>query len=157
MTERARTGTPAVSPGGNLCVGVFSFDPSEELLTCCSCLVTPDGLASLSAQAMNLTNLTEEDPSSLVIKLLAFQGTTATACSGSLISSTASPLASGMQAWGTTLHALPVSGYTVTENKLSVGVLSAAEFAHITQTCLYNQINGSGNFGQCKGCASGAQ
>lgn len=149
-------GTPA-SPGGNLCVGVFAFDPTEELLTCCSCLVTPDGLASLSAQAINLTSLTTENPSSVVIKLLAFQGTTAAACSGSLISSTSSPLASGLQAWGTTLHALPIGGYTVTENKLSVGVLSAAEFAHLSEACLFNQINGSGSFGQCKGCATGGQ
>ena len=46
------------SSGGNLCVGVYSFDPNEELQSCCSCLVTPDGLVSLSAKAINATNLT---------------------------------------------------------------------------------------------------
>jgi len=96
------------SPGGNLCVGVYSFDENEELLSCCSCFVTPNGLANLSAQAINATSISGGTTTSSVIKLLAFQGTTAASCTGATISSTASPLASGLHAWGTTVHALPV-------------------------------------------------
>ncbi len=50
----------------------------------------------------------------------------------------------GLQAWGTTLHPLPVSGYTTTETPFSIGTLSPAELAHIATTCEFNQINGSG-------------
>ena len=62
-----------------------------------------------------------------------------------------------MHAWGTTLHALPApsTAYTATENKFSASNLSAAELAHITQACEFNQINGSAQSGQCKGCSSG--
>ena len=68
-------------------------------------------------------------------------------------------LAGGLLAWGTTLHALPApsTAYTATENKFSASNLSAAEYAHITQACEFNQINGSGQSGQCKGCQSGGQ
>lgn len=63
------------SGGTNLCVGVYTFDQNEELMSCCSCLVTPNGLVGLSARAINLTNLTGEQPTSLVVKLLAWSTT----------------------------------------------------------------------------------
>ncbi len=156
------------SGNGNICVGVYSFDPTEELQSCCTCLVTPDGLVSLSAKAINATNLTGEAPTSLVIKLLAWS-TTAGASSTSAPGTPAPPtssacnasnpglLTSGLQAWGTTLHPLPAAGYTTTETPFSIGTLSPAELAHVATTCAFNQINGSGTFGQCPGCTVGGQ
>ncbi len=171
----SESGLNAVStPGaGNLCVGVYSFDPNEELQSCCACLVTPNGLVSISAKAINLTNLTGESPTSLVLKLLAWTGTsnatgsstappgtpptgnTCNAATGPSIGVSSTPnLAYGMHAWGTTTHATP-TGYTTTETEFSPAILSVAEFEHLTTFCQYNQINGSGNFGQCKGCSAG--
>ena len=60
---------------GDLCVGVYSFDMNEELQSCCTCLVTPNGLVSLSVDALNATNLTGGLETSLVIKLLAWTTT----------------------------------------------------------------------------------
>jgi len=159
------------SGGTNLCVGVYTFDANEELQSCCACLVTPNGLASLSAQAINATSLTGEKPTSLVVKLLAWSttagasstappGTPAPPTSSSCNPATPGTLAAGMHAWGTTIHQLPVgnrSTYTVSETEFSPAALSAAEYAHITQSCEFNQINGSAQSGQCKGCASGGQ
>jgi len=34
--------------GGSLCAAIFVFDPSQELSECCECLVSPDGLRTLS-------------------------------------------------------------------------------------------------------------
>jgi len=167
-------GTSGINVGdGNLCVGVYVFDPNEELQSCCSCLVTPNGLASLSAQALNAGSLTGENATSLVVKLLSWS-TTAGASSTAPPGTPAPPTSStcnpgspgpagptaGMHAWGTTVHALPSGGrstYTVTETPFSIANLSPAEYAHITQFCQFNQINGSGTSGQCRGCASGGQ
>src|ERR1700722_9153010 len=56
--------TPASA--GNICVNVYTFDPSEEEISCCSCLVTPDGLMSLSVKNDLITNtLTSVIPSSV--------------------------------------------------------------------------------------------
>jgi len=160
-----------ITSASNLCVGVYTFDANEELQSCCSCLVTPNGLASLSAQAINATSLTGENATSLVVKLLAWSttagasstappGTPAPPTSSSCNPATPGTLADGMHAWGTTIHPLPSGGpstYTVTETEFSPANLSAAEYAHITQSCEFNQINGSAQSGQCKGCASGGQ
>ena len=135
---------------GNMCIGVYAFDPNEELQSCCSCLVTPDGLASLSAKAINAASLTGENPTSLVIKLLSW-ATTAGASSTATPGTPAPPTSSacnagspgpagptaGMHAWGTSLHPLPATGYSTTETPFSKAILSTAEFLHITQFCQY--------------------
>ena len=57
------------------------------------------------------------------------------------------------------VHALPVGGpstYTVTETEFSPAAERSCEYAHITPSCEFNQINGSGTSGQCEGCASGS-
>jgi hypothetical protein len=134
--------------GGNLCANVYTFDPSEELISCCTCSVTPNGLQSLSVLKSLIANpLTPATPTAAVIKLIATSGT----CNAATV--TQNNLAPGMLAWGTSLHAQP-SGYGVTESPFLLATLSTAELAHITSTCGFIQSNGSG-FGICKGCAAG--
>ena len=40
----------APQPAGDLFADLFVFDDSEELVTCCGCVVTPDGLLSESVK-----------------------------------------------------------------------------------------------------------
>ena len=137
--------------GGNICANVYTFDPAEELISCCTCSVTPNGLQSLSVLKSLISNpLTPAIPTSTVIKIVASSG----ACNASTVP--ASNLAHGLLAWGTTLHAKPTApvSFGVTEAPFSKSDLSAAELAHITTTCGFIQSNGSG-FGICKGCAAG--
>jgi hypothetical protein len=74
---------------GNLCVNVYTFDPSEEMVSCCACLVTPNALVSLSAKNDLINDvLTPAIPTSIVIKLLA---TTPNVLSGASSSQTCAP------------------------------------------------------------------
>src|SRR5438552_17534818 len=103
------SGTSA-STTGAICANVYTFSPDEQLIACCSCPVTPNGLVSLSARNDLISNtLTPAVPTAVVIKLLA-----SIPVSGSCASSAFAPgaLTSGMLAWGTTLHALPTSPVT---------------------------------------------
>ena len=137
---------------GTICANVYTFDPAEELVSCCACSVTPNGLVSLSVKGSLISNtLTPGVPTSVVVKLLATQQAS---CNAS--SPTADVLASGMRAWGTTVHVLPTTpgGFALTETAFSQATLSAGELAHITSFCGFIQANGSG-FGICKGCAPG--
>ncbi len=158
------------SSSSNLCVGVYFFDPNEELQSCCACEVTPNGLISLSVKANNLNNLTGELPNSEVVKLLAWTATSSSTATGTTFSvgapinpapgaavcNAAAPgtLAGGAQAWGTTLHATP-GGSSMTETPFARALLSTFEYNRLTNFCSYNQFAGSGNFGQCVGCKAG--
>jgi hypothetical protein len=154
---------------GNMCVNVYTFDASEELISCCSCLVTPNGLNSLSARNDLISNtLTAGVPTSIVIKLLsttplglAPNGSGGTCNPSSPIQTPAGPgiggsLAPGMLAWGTTIHALPTTPvtYGVAETPFEASDLSPAEMTKLTTFCGFIQTNGSG-FGICKSCRTG--
>jgi hypothetical protein len=153
----ASSTVPFPTQNGNICANVYTFSPDEQLISCCSCLVTPDGLVSLSARNDLISNtLTPGVPTSIVIKLLASAGTTQAACNASI----ANPLVPGMAAWGTTIHALPVTPgspattYGVTETAFTPSTLSPAEYNRITTLCGFIQTNGSG-FGICRSCRLG--
>jgi hypothetical protein len=159
VTNTGASSTTAFpTQNGNICVNVYTFSPDEQLISCCACPVTPDGLVSLSARNDLISNtLTPGVPTSIVIKLLASTGT---ACNASTAGTGNNALATGMAAWGTSIHALPVTPgspattYGVTETAFTPSTLSAAELTRITTLCGFIQINGSG-FGICKSCRLG--
>jgi uncharacterized repeat protein (TIGR01451 family) len=140
-------------PAGRICVNVYTFDPSEELVSCCSCPVTPDGLKSLSVKQDLVSNtLTPGVPGSVVIKLLATDPAGAP-CNAAAVTTT--NLEGGMRAWGTSLHQNTASGrFEITENVFQASPLSASELSKLTTYCGFIQSNGSG-FGICKSCRVG--
>jgi len=143
--------TNSGASNGNICANVFTFDQEEELISCCSCNVTPNALQSLSVLNSLVSNpLTPAVPAAVVIKLLASNGN----CDAGAV--TQDSLAPGLLAWGTSLHAEATSPitYSLTETPFSLANLSFAELVHITSTCAFIQSHGSG-FGICKGCAAG--
>jgi hypothetical protein len=138
---------------GDLCINIYAFDPSAELLGCCACVVTPGGLASMGVFSSLLSNnLTGVQPTASVIKMIA------TSQSGPCdpTSVTAAQLAPGMTAWRTTLHALPTLPvtYQPAEVPFTPSELSAGELSHLTTFCSFIISNGSGQ-GVCKGCSAG--
>lgn len=156
-------GTSA-SVTGAICANIYTFSPDEQMISCCSCPVTPNGLVSLSAQQDLISNtLTPAVPTSIVIKLLG-----STPVGGSCASSAEAPgaLASGLLAWGTSVHASntitldrkgnpqTTTTKSVTETPFLNGTLSAGELTRLTQLCTFINANGSG-FGICRSCRLG--
>ena len=154
-TGASATATSGFITGGNICVQVYAFDNSEELLACCTCTITPNGLASIEVDdtAAGLYGNTETGaaPSSGVIKLVATAG--GSGCSAT----TEGTLVPGMAAWGTTLHNVEIpagtvtSNFQLTETPFTQSGLSAGEYAHLTLFCSFDQVNGTGQ-GVCPGC-----
>ncbi len=161
ITNAGSSSTTALPiQNGNLCVNAYNFSPDEQLVSCCTCLVTPNGLASLSANNDLVNNtLTPGRPTSIVTKLLASSQAT---CNASTVTPASIAAAAGLVAFGTTIHALPATGTTpagtfaVTETPFTQSVLSPAELTRITTLCGFIQITGSG-FGLCRSCRLGGQ
>lgn len=144
----------------SLCANLYTFDPAEELISCCSCVITPNALQSLSVLKSLISNpLTPAIPTSVVIKMLGSK--TSRSATGAVTCDASTPvpetLAIGLVAWGTTLHAntstTPVTYYG-TETAFTPASLSGQELNHITSFCGFIESNGRG-FGVCKGCAAG--
>jgi hypothetical protein len=146
------SGTSAATTGA-ICVNVYAFSPDEQMISCCSCPVTPNGLVSLSARNDLISNtLTPAVPTSIVVKLAATVPVGGT-CAGSAASPGA--LTSGMLAWGTTLHAAVTAGtFAVTETQFLPATLSAGEALRLVSLCTFINANGSG-FGICRSCRLG--
>jgi len=156
---------------GNLCVNVYVFDPTEEEVACCACLVTPNGLNSLSVKGDLINNtLTPAIPTSVVIKLVATIPTS-TAPSPNLTTcapQTAGTVpAAGLLAWGYTLEpTVPAGTYNAVavhyipstlsgiNNSAYVGGGAETEYAALTAICSFIQADGTG-YGKCGTCGLG--
>ncbi len=168
ITNTGANGASLNGPGfggaaGNICVNVYAFSPDEQLISCCSCLITPNGLVSLSVNQDLVSNtLTGVRPNSVVVKLvntLAGPAATGTSCTNSAALAGAPatfPIpTNGMLAWGTTVHAAAAAGtFATTETAFIPATLSAGELASITGRCTSIIGNGS-TFGICRSCRTG--
>ena len=153
-------GTSAGTTGA-ICVNVYAFSPDEQMISCCSCPVTPNGLVSLSTRRDLVNNtLTPAVPTSIVVKLVASVPLN-NSCSGS--AANWGPLTPGMLAWGTTVHAGAAAGSAavITETPFLPASLSFAgtgpdigEATRLQSLCTFIQANGSG-FGICSSCRLG--
>ncbi|MBY0505809.1 MAG: hypothetical protein K2X03_17975 [Bryobacteraceae bacterium] len=165
MGAGAAAGTSS-STVGAICVNVYAFSPDEQMVSCCSCPVTPNGLVSLSVQRDLLSNtFTPAAPISLVIKLLAsLPSAGANGCAAS--ASSPGTQVPGLLAWATTVHTRrrPEGGDVLqaTETPFSPSTLSVlpgpgdniGELARLTQLCTFINANGLG-FGVCRACQLG--
>jgi hypothetical protein len=157
-------GAPLLGPGlggavGNICVNVYAFDPAEEMISCCSCLVTPDQTKNLGVNRDIISNTaTGTSPTSVTIKLLATlagTGGSGTSCTNSAASVNTATIVAGLAAWGTTLHTAPAGGFATTETAFTPATLSAGELAHLANTCS-NMIGNLSGFGICASCRTGS-
>ena len=147
---------------GQLCANIYAYSPDEQLVSCCSCNVTPNGLNSLSVKNDLASNtLTPIIPSALVIKLVVTEGgSKCTASTAATIDQTSATRKAGLLAWGTTIHAAPTTAgtpagtYAVTETQFANGQPNTEEFKRMAGLCAFIRGNGSG-YGICKSCKIG--
>jgi hypothetical protein len=124
---------------GNLCAMIYVFEPDQQLAECCGCLITPDGLLTLSINNNLADNpLTPVTLTTGAIKIVS-SAPTAGACNAAKPVPTA-----GVRAWGTHIQA----GGVVTETEFSDSTLSAGELTLLKNRCASIHSNGSG-FGTC--------
>src|SRR6204780_4016594 len=158
ITNTGANGAAVLGPGygtqsGNICVNVYTFDPGEELISCCSCLVTPDQTVNLAAiRDLTGNTLTGSIPNSVTVKLLtslAGGDGTGTTCTNSAAAAATAAVTGGLAAWGTTLYPTPTVGaYDTTEAPFTPSTLGAGELASIAHRCGTILANGS-TFGTC--------
>jgi hypothetical protein len=150
------TGTAATVTGA-ICANVYVFDPTEEIVSCCSCPVTPNGLVSLSAKSDLINDpLFPRTPTSIVIKIVATAPVSGSCSASALLAGSPTPVA-GLVISGTTLHVNPsaaTAAYGVTETPFSPSSLSAGEMARLAYTCGI-VANQGGGFGVCNSCRVG--
>ena len=139
-------GTPLTSPVGDVCANIYVFDANQEMIACCSCRITPNGLRTISV-ANNLTNnpVTSVVPVNGDIKIVStVAGGTCSPLTynGGLLDSTVG--------FGTHLQTSggAAPGLFITETNIPAAALSSQEQSFLTQACQFARYLGSGK-GTC--------
>jgi hypothetical protein len=132
--------------GGDLCAAIYVFDAEQEMTECCSCLLTPDGLRTISVNKNLLADpLVGVSPKTGSISIVSIPSPKAVCPT---YPTSLSPVA-GIRAWGTHLQ----NNGTLTETQSQDATLSASEEFILTIECYGIQIDGSGH-GLCS-CGTG--
>lgn len=146
---------PGGTPGGNLCAMIYVVDPSQEVLECCGCSLTPDSLRTLDVNLDLTSNSLTGGP--LVgngsIKIISTNGYPT--CNPGLVGKGVNPTPT-VRAWGTHIQNTPNWGpppFSVTEADFQDATLSIGEETHLAGICRSIMSNGSGH-GVCT-CGTG--
>jgi hypothetical protein len=132
--------------GGNLCAAIYVVDPSQELSECCSCLLSPDGLRTLSVN----TDLTSNALTGVSLTTGAIKIVSTPPIGGACpLPKTLNPKA-GIRAWATHIQN---SNFTITETASQDATLSSTEVVHLEKECAAVALDGSGK-GVCT-CGTG--
>jgi hypothetical protein len=152
-------GTSASVPG-SICANVYAYNADEQVVSCCSCPVTPNGLVSLSCKndiASNpLTGGATGAPTAVVVKVVA-TAPAGGSCNNSALLAGTPTLVPGLVIWGTHLHSntsAAAGTYGLTETTFVPATLTAAEQARLAYGCNVVANVGSG-FGVCASCRLG--
>jgi hypothetical protein len=124
--------------GGNLCADIFVYDPNQEVSECGACLITPNGLQTLSVNN-NLTSnpLTGKTLTTGTIAIISAKE----AGSGCPLPTTAIVPTAGLRAWGTHLQV----GNKITETDFQDETLSGSELGALQNGCFAISLAGSGS------------
>ena len=146
-TAPIASAAPLCTPQGVLCANIYVFDDTQEMVECCSCPVTANGLLVISIDDLTENPLTVS-PFRGVIKLISSAPNPV--CDPTDLSAVTPELrsfATHLQnaAFGGT-HAGPV--YSLTSDELSHAPLSTFEQRDLAQICSFVRYLGTGR-GRC--------
>lgn len=149
LDSTVRIGNPGLT-GQDLCAMIYVFDQDQQMSECCGCLISPDGMITLSLGDNLLSNpLTGTPSTSGTVMLVSANQAASGGCSASSITP-----AGTIVAWSTHL-AQPQSGQVSSaEVPFSASPLSPSLSSSLQAQCGFVQQLGSGQ-GIC-GCG-GAQ
>jgi hypothetical protein len=135
------------SSGGHLCADIYVYDQYQELSECCSCLVTPNGLRTLSVD----TDLTKDPLTGVKLATGSIRIISAAPVNGSCPLPTIGKVtpAAGIESWTTHIQ----NASSITETASQGSSLSAGEQQALTNACYAVSLVGSGS-GICS-CGTG--
>jgi hypothetical protein len=155
----AAIGDPLTSPVGDLCASIYVFDANQEMVECCSCRITPNGLRTISV-ANNLTNnpVTSVVPVNGDIKILSSLADASTCNPVTSPAFTPDPVTLYRSLKGFGTHLLTSGGTSqgtfITETNIPYVALNIGELGFLKQACQFARYLGSGK-GVCT-CGSGS-
>ncbi len=147
----------SASTTGAICANVYAFSPDNELLGCCTCSVTPNGLVILSSK-QDLINTAYEPKSklstSLLVKLYATIPNGGSCNSGAADNS--APAAPGLHAWGTSIQ-IGAEGKPdpVTDGAFLTATIGPGERERLASRCAMLNANTARSVGICPSCRLG--
>jgi len=156
--------TGGYSPQGDLCANVYVFTPDQQMVECCSCAISPNGMQGFSLETdLTANTLTTTPAVTGAIKIVSSQGGGSPAGfpSVGVASPTVGACDAGntyspngrLETWITHVRALGTSlgaAYTVTETVFETVDLSRSELSKLQQECyaVESGLLGSGH-GTC--------
>jgi hypothetical protein len=141
--------------GGNICASIFVFDTAQELTECCGCLLTPDGLRTLSIN----TDLTSNPLTGITITAGTIEIVSSAAGDGVCPLPTSMQPVAGLRAWTTHIQSVgssttpAVASFAITETAAQNATMSARELGLLDSFCTGIKIS-SGAHGVCS-CGTG--
>jgi hypothetical protein len=141
-TAGAPDGTVRITnPGttaGNICAAIYVFDSAEEMSECCSCLITPDGLLTLSVNS----SLTANPLTGVILTT----GTVEIVSSAPKANTCPLPYSispePAVRAWGTHIQN---ANFAITETDSQDATLSSNEVSKLENGCSSINADGSGH------------
>jgi len=128
--------------GGSIWALVYVTNASQELVECCACQITPNGLLTLSVNS----NLTSNSVEPGVIT----SGTVHIISSSSSNLSKPVAVAGGVRAWGTHIQwPAGSTGPTITETDFLDATLSSAEETRLGNACGEAVLSNGSSYGVC--------
>jgi len=136
----AAGGSPLTSPVGDVCANIYVFDATQEMISCCSCYLTPNQLATASVSKQLTNNALVSIPTTGVIKIMPTKAETAV-CNPAVPSTPSD--ASLVRGFVT--HLEITGGATfITETNIPSAPLGSDEAAFLSNACLFVTYLGSG-------------